>query len=134
MVTLCKKMHFRVEMSLKRYNVVLRSIFGSGLATFCQVRIIFRILLNKLCVSTLYLKTFNNFLSKEDNPTENNVFFFWFLLFVFFIHIQIFTEYGVISYPNQEFFKCLQGWEFAHLIFERIARFLSKNKRMSDLL
>ena len=27
-----------------------------------------------------------------------------------------------------------QGWEFAHLISERIARFLSKNERMSDLL
>ena len=28
----------------------------------------------------------------------------------------------------------LQGWEFAHLISERIARFLSKNERMSDSL
>ena len=27
-----------------------------------------------------------------------------------------------------------QGWEFAHLISERIARFLSKNERMSDSL
>ena len=27
-----------------------------------------------------------------------------------------------------------QGWEFAHLISERIARFMSKNERMSDLL
>ena len=27
-----------------------------------------------------------------------------------------------------------QGWEFAHLIFERIARFLSKYERMSDSL
>ena len=28
----------------------------------------------------------------------------------------------------------MQGWEFAHLISERIARFLSKNERMSDSL
>ena len=27
-----------------------------------------------------------------------------------------------------------QGWEFAHLISERIAHFLSKNEQMSDLL
>ena len=27
-----------------------------------------------------------------------------------------------------------QGWEFAHLISEQIARFLSQNERMSDLL
>ena len=27
-----------------------------------------------------------------------------------------------------------QGWEFAHLISERIAHFLSKNERMSDSL
>ena len=27
-----------------------------------------------------------------------------------------------------------EGWEFAHLISERIARFLFKNERMSDLL
>ena len=27
-----------------------------------------------------------------------------------------------------------QGWEFAHLISEGIARFLSKNERMSNLL
>ena len=27
-----------------------------------------------------------------------------------------------------------QGWEFAHLIFERITRFLSKNECMSDSL
>ena len=26
-----------------------------------------------------------------------------------------------------------QGWEFAHLISERIARFLSKNERMSEM-
>ena len=30
--------------------------------------------------------------------------------------------------------KVLKGWEFAHLISERIARFLPKNERMSDLL
>ena len=29
---------------------------------------------------------------------------------------------------------CKQGWEFAHLISARIARFLSKNERMSDSL
>ena len=28
----------------------------------------------------------------------------------------------------------MQGWEFAHRFFERIARFLPKNKRMSDSL
>ena len=28
----------------------------------------------------------------------------------------------------------VQGWEFAHLISERIARFLPKNERMSDSL
>ena len=28
----------------------------------------------------------------------------------------------------------LQGWEFAHLISKRIARFLFKNERMSDSL
>ena len=28
----------------------------------------------------------------------------------------------------------MQGWEFAHLISERIARFLSKNEQMSDSL
>ena len=28
----------------------------------------------------------------------------------------------------------MQGWEFAHLISEPIALFLSKNERMSDLL
>ena len=28
----------------------------------------------------------------------------------------------------------MQGWEFAHLISKRIARFLSKNERMSDWL
>ena len=27
-----------------------------------------------------------------------------------------------------------QGWKFAHLISERIARFLSKNEQMSDSL
>ena len=27
-----------------------------------------------------------------------------------------------------------QGWEFAHRFSERIARFLPKNERMSDLL
>ena len=29
---------------------------------------------------------------------------------------------------------CDQGWEFAHLISEQIARLLPKNERMSDLL
>ena len=28
----------------------------------------------------------------------------------------------------------LQGWEFTHRFSERIARFLPKNQRMSDLL
>ena len=32
------------------------------------------------------------------------------------------------------FLSCFQGWEFAHLISERIARLLSKNERMSNLL
>ena len=33
--------------------------------------------------------------------------------------------------PTQHF---MQGWEFAHWFSERIARFLPKNERMSDLL
>ena len=32
------------------------------------------------------------------------------------------------------FTRIYQGWEFAHLISERIARLLSKNERMSHLL
>ena len=31
-------------------------------------------------------------------------------------------------------YTLFQGWEFAHLISEQIARFLSKNERMSDSL
>ena len=33
-----------------------------------------------------------------------------------------------------KFYPSNQGREFAHLISEQIARFLSKNERMSDLL
>ena len=39
------------------------------------------------------------------------------------------------TFLDQLFFKGFQqGWEFAHLISERIARFLSKNERMSEFL
>ena len=39
-----------------------------------------------------------------------------------------------VSCPMSNIYGFLQGWEFAHLISERITHFLSKNERMSDSL
>ena len=41
---------------------------------------------------------------------------------------------GLFPCPRQGMMLPNQGWEFAHLTYKQIARFLSKNERMSDSL
>ena len=53
----------------------------------------------------------------------------------FKLKFQICFSEFVLSYKRKlhaDFHTKDQGWEFAHLISERIVRFLSKNEQMSD--